>query len=70
MTKEELAKSIRHGLFAKRSSLKEAMAYVDSLATAAGKDGITVYTAVHVTLNTVADEIEKIEEGSTGGDDL
>lgn len=61
MTKEQLAKSIRHGLFADRPTLKEAYDYSASIAESMGKDSIGVFTAIHVILNTLANEIEKLE---------
>lgn len=61
MRKEELVKMLRNGMFADRPSISEALEYVNELAQAAGRDGIAVLTAVYVTLNTVANEIEKID---------
>lgn len=42
------------GLFAEREELQDAIDYVDTLATAAGENAITVYTATYVLYNTVA----------------
>ena len=60
MTNQELAKSIRHGLFAERDTLKEAFDYafrvINSLQNG---DQIAATTALYVVLNTLANEIEK-----------
>ena len=77
MTNQELAKSIRHGLFAERDTLKEAFDYafrvINSLQNG---DQIAATTALYVVLNTLAKEIEKagsdtifahIEDGYNNG---
>lgn len=51
----------RAGLFASRDSVPEALAYVRDVANAAGRDGIAVYTAALVLLNSVIDELERAE---------
>ena len=60
MTNQELAKTIRHGLFAERDTLKEAFDYafrvINSLQNG---DQIAATTALYVVLNTLANEIEK-----------
>lgn len=48
-------------LFAARDSVPEALDYVGQLASAAGRDGIAVYTAALVLLNTVIAELERAE---------
>jgi hypothetical protein len=60
MTNQELAKSIRHGLFADRETLKEAFDYAFRVINSL-KDGdqIAATTAMYVVLNTLAKEIEK-----------
>ena len=51
----------RHPLFASRASVAEALDYVGQVASAAGRDGIAVYTAALVLLNTVIEELERAE---------
>ena len=51
----------RHPLFAARASVPEALEYVGQVASAAGRDGIAVYTAALVLLNTVIEELEREE---------
>ena len=51
----------RQPLFASRGSVPEAMRYLHELAVAAGRDGVTVYTAALVLLNSVIDELETAE---------
>ena len=63
MTNEELAKAIRHGLFADRETLKEAFDYafrvINSLK---GSEQIAATTALYVVLNTVSNELMKVEQ--------
>jgi cation transport regulator ChaB len=61
MTKEDLAESITHGLFADRKTLREAFDYSYGLAESMKGDSLLVFTAIHVLLNTVANEIKKLE---------
>ena len=49
----------RHPLFAARAAVPEALDYVGQVASAAGRDGIAVYTAALVLLNTVIAELER-----------
>ena len=51
----------RHPLFASRDSVAEALDYVGQVASAAGRDGIAVYTAALVLLNTAIEELERAE---------
>jgi hypothetical protein len=51
----------RQPLFASRASVPEALDYVGTMASAAGRDGVAVYTAALVLLNTVIDELEAAE---------
>lgn len=52
----------RQPMFAARDSVPEAMDYVGQLASAAGGgNGIAVYTAALVLLNTVIEELERAE---------
>lgn len=58
MTKQQLVQGLRAGMFADRDSIDEAVIYAMDLL---GKD-MKVLTAIYVLLNTVANEIEKLEE--------
>jgi hypothetical protein len=64
-SKALLAASIRVGIFGKRDSIDEALEYaseiIDNLQTC---DKAVVYTALHVVLNTVADEIDALPDSS------
>jgi hypothetical protein len=51
----------RQPLFAARASVPEALDYVGTMASAAGRDGVAVYTAALVLLNTVIEELERAE---------
>ena len=51
----------RQPLFASRGSVPEALRYLHELAIAAGRDGVTVYTAALVLLNTAIEELERAE---------
>ncbi len=51
----------RASLFGSRESVPEALEYVRDVANAAGRDGIAVYTAALVLLNSVIDEVERAE---------
>ena len=65
MTNEQLAKSIEHGLFGKRDSLEEAVAYAYDRIFACGikkEDHIFVVTGLQVLLNTLAEEIRKAKQ--------
>jgi hypothetical protein len=59
MNQLELAHSLKHGLFADRDTLSEAMEYAYQV-IAATKDQGPALTALHVVLNTVAKEIERL----------
>lgn len=54
------------GLFSRRASVDAAVEYVETLATAAGKDAITVFNAAYVLYNTTAglanERIAELEE--------
>jgi hypothetical protein len=56
MTNEQLAKSIRHGMFGSRQSFDEAMEYAHMVARATGETA-AVMTAVQVVVNTIAEMI-------------
>ena len=54
-------KSLKHGLFCSRENAKEAMEYSYSLIeTLPMKYRIVAFTALHVSLNSVSDDIQKI----------
>ncbi len=59
MTKQDLADSLRHKLYADRESIGEAFEYALSIAP---DGGIYTLTALHVLMNTIAKEIEKLED--------
>lgn len=62
MTQNELADALTSGLFASRPTMKEAYEYAEGIATACGKqNAIYVLTAIHVMMNTIANEVRKIE---------
>lgn len=62
MTNAELAKAIRHKLFAERDTLKEAYEYAFEVFRTLGKNELAATTAFMVVMNTLANELEKIEE--------
>jgi hypothetical protein len=58
----ELAKAIRHGLFADRATVKEAFDYAfDVISRLPSSEQIAATTAMYVVLNTISKEIEKNE---------
>lgn len=59
----ELAHSIYAPMFAERGDLREAFAYAHELAKASDNSA-AVLTAVHVVANTIAKEIERINQGA------
>ena len=61
MTNQELANAIRYKLFAERDTLKEAMDYAFDVFRTLGPNEIAATTALMVVLNTLANEIEKVE---------
>jgi hypothetical protein len=61
MTNQELAKAIRYKLFAERETLKEAMDYAFNVFRTLGPNELAATTALMVVLNTLANEIEKVE---------
>lgn len=63
MTNLELAKSIRHGLFADRATVKEAWDYAfEIINSLRDSDKIAATTAMMVLMNTISKEIVKNEE--------
>lgn len=62
MTNVELALSIRHKLFAERETLQEAFDYAFSVFRTLGPNEIAATTAMFVVLNTLANEILKMEK--------
>lgn len=61
MTNQELAKAIRHKLFAERDTLKEAYEYAFSVFRTLGRNELAATTALMVVMNTLANELEKAE---------
>jgi hypothetical protein len=59
----DLKYSIYAPMFADRDSLREAFEYAHALAKAS-EDSAAVLTAVHVVANTIAKEIERINQGA------
>lgn len=58
MTPETLAHNLRYEMFASRESVAEAMSYAyELIQTLPAADRITAFTALHVVLNAVADQI-------------
>lgn len=59
----ELAKAIRHGLFADRATVKDAFDYAfDVIDSMRGANKVVATTALYVVLNTLSKEIEKNEK--------
>jgi len=58
MTKKELADTLRNRMFADRDSIEDALEYANSMV---GSD-MGAVTAIQVILNTLANEIEKLED--------
>ena len=59
----ELAKAIRHGLFAERATVKDAFDYAfDVIDSMRGANKVAATTALYVVLNTLSKEIEKNEK--------
>ena len=62
-TNLELAKAIRHGLFADRPTVKDAFDYAfDVINSMRGANKIAATTALYVVLNTLSNEIQKNEK--------
>lgn len=61
MTNLELAKSLKHGMFASRDTIDEAFEYAYSIARASDNTA-AVMTAVQVVVNTIAEQMIKNEE--------
>ena len=59
----ELAKAIRHDLFADRATVKDAFDYAfDVIDSLRGAHKVAATTALYVVLNTLSKEIEKNEK--------
>ena len=58
MTKGEMIKSIRNRIFGDRETLQEAYNYCLTIAEGSNNKA-AVITAVHVMMNTIANELEK-----------
>jgi hypothetical protein len=64
MSNIELAKSMRHNLFADRETVKEAWDYAfEVLNSLRDSDRVAAMTAMMVLLNTISKQIIKNEEG-------
>ena len=61
MTNLELAKSLKHGMFASRDTIDEAYEYAYMIARASDST-IDVMTAIQVVVNTIANQMIKNEE--------
>jgi len=67
MTNSELAEALRHGLFASRNNIKDAISYAYAMIEtipAEGGSRIAAYTALHVVCNTIADALEGDDESN------
>lgn len=64
-SKAMLAASIRHGMFASRDTVDEALNYaVETIQRVSNDDRAAVYTALHVVMNTIADKIMALPDSS------
>ena len=61
MTNLELAKALKHNMFASRDTIDEAFDYAYSIARASDNTA-AVMTAVQVVVNTIAEQMIKHEE--------
>ncbi len=61
MTKHELAESLRNPMFAERESIREAYLYAEEVSKGGFTSPMTLFTALHVMMNSIANEIEKLE---------
>ena len=65
-SKAMLATSIRHGLFASRDTVPEAMNYaVETIERLYDTDRAAMYTVLHVVMNTIADKIMDLPDSSS-----
>jgi hypothetical protein len=60
MTKSEYLQTIRNNIFAKRDTFDEAIEYAYMVGKAKGNE-VAIMTAVMVVVNTICDEIERID---------
>ena len=64
-SKAMLAASIRHGLFASRDTVEEALEYASAtIERLYNDDKAAMYTALHVVLNTIANKIMDLPDSS------
>jgi hypothetical protein len=64
-SKAMLAASIRHGMFASRDTVEEALEYASAtIERLYNDDKAAMYTALHVVLNTIADKIMDLPDSS------
>jgi hypothetical protein len=59
MSNTELAKKLRHGMFADRDTVNEALEYAYRIAKGCAGHELFVVTAIHVLANTIANEIDR-----------
>ena len=59
MTKYQLAAQLRNSLFADRATLAEAYEYASTIAQASDNPA-AVYTAIHVMMNTIANQVQEV----------
>ena len=59
MTKKELVSSLKNGMFADRETVDEAFQYALDVAP---HGGVYLQTALHVLMNTIAKQIENLED--------
>jgi len=59
---QELAQSLKHGLFSNRDTVGKAIEYAyQVIESLDGRDRILAFTALHVVLNTIAIELEQMK---------
>jgi len=64
-SKAMLAASIRHGMFASRDTVEEALEYASAtIERLYNDDKAAMYTALHVVLNTIANKISALPDSS------
>lgn len=63
---DNLSSQLKHGLFADRPTLAEAYDYVITLANANKQNGadLAIFTAVHVMMNTIANELDNLNKAT------
>jgi len=59
MSNTELAKKLRHGMFAELDTVNEALEYAYRVAKSCDDRELYILTAIHVLANTIANEIDR-----------